>query len=138
MDESSWFFACQYILRKAKSFFNSYWVGMVRYGCDLWGHRTSVICCILRINEWIALIFCMLISVRKVKSYYGYAAFKIHGLSMSATKCRGNFKCFQFALAMCWQKNCQRLSRNYVSFDQGLFAFYSWDYLFYLYYFVYL
>ena len=24
---------------KAKSYFNSYWVGMVKYGCALLGHR---------------------------------------------------------------------------------------------------
>ena len=33
----------------------------------------SIICCISRMNEWIELIFWMLISVRKAKSYYGYA-----------------------------------------------------------------
>ena len=34
----------------------------------------SIICCISRMNEWIELIFCMLIhGVRKAKSYFGYA-----------------------------------------------------------------
>ena len=28
-----------YIFKKAKSYFNSYWVGMVKYGCVLLGHR---------------------------------------------------------------------------------------------------
>ena len=40
MDESSWFFACSYIFNKAKSYFNSYWVGMVKFGCALLGHGT--------------------------------------------------------------------------------------------------
>ena len=35
----------------------------------------SIICCISRMNEWIELIFWMLISVTKAKSYYGY----VHG-----------------------------------------------------------
>ena len=33
----------------------------------------SMICCISKMNEWIELIFWMLISVGKAKSYYGYA-----------------------------------------------------------------
>ena len=33
----------------------------------------SIICCISRMNERIELIFWMLISARKAKSYYGYA-----------------------------------------------------------------
>ena len=28
-----------YIFKKAKSYFNSYWVAMVKYGCVLLGHR---------------------------------------------------------------------------------------------------
>ena len=30
IDEMSWFFACWYKFRKAKSYFNNYWVGMVK------------------------------------------------------------------------------------------------------------
>ena len=38
------------------------------------GSWDYVICCISRMNEWIELIFCMLIhSIRKAKSYFGYA-----------------------------------------------------------------
>ena len=28
------------MFKKAKSYFNSYWEGMVKYGCALLGHRT--------------------------------------------------------------------------------------------------
>ena len=30
----------KYIFKKAKSYLNSYWVGMVKYVCFLLGHRT--------------------------------------------------------------------------------------------------
>ena len=40
MDKSNWIFACWYIFKKAKSYFNNYWVGMVKYKCVLFGHRT--------------------------------------------------------------------------------------------------
>ena len=40
IDELSWFFACSYIVRKAKNYFNSYWVHMVKYGCGLLGSGT--------------------------------------------------------------------------------------------------
>ena len=30
IDEMCWFFACWYKFRKAKSYFNNYWVGMVK------------------------------------------------------------------------------------------------------------
>ena len=33
----------------------------------------SIICCISRMNEWIELIFWILIGVRKAKCYFGYA-----------------------------------------------------------------
>ena len=39
MDEFKWFFGSSYIFREAKSYF-SYWVGMVKYKCDLLGHGT--------------------------------------------------------------------------------------------------
>ena len=34
IDEMSWFFVCWYKFKKAKSYFNSYWVGMVRNARD--------------------------------------------------------------------------------------------------------
>ena len=40
IDEACWYFACYYILKKAKSYFNSYWVGMVKYGCGFLDHGT--------------------------------------------------------------------------------------------------
>ena len=39
-DEMSWFFACWYKFRKAKSFF-SYWVGIAKNGRDLIDHGTQ-------------------------------------------------------------------------------------------------
>ena len=35
IDEMNWFFACSYKFRKAKSYFDNYWVGMVRNGQGL-------------------------------------------------------------------------------------------------------
>ena len=55
-DELSWFFAW------VKSYFNSYWVGMVKYGCVLLGHGTSKIWCISTITE---LTFLMLIQIQE-------------------------------------------------------------------------
>ena len=40
------------------------------------------------------------------------AALEIEVLSTSATKCRGNFQTFHFALAIRRQKNCRRLDKN--------------------------
>ena len=34
------FSACWYKFRKAKSYFNNYWVGVVKYGCNVWGHES--------------------------------------------------------------------------------------------------
>ena len=39
MDELSWLLACSHIFRKAKRYFKSYSMGMVKYGCGLLGHR---------------------------------------------------------------------------------------------------
>ena len=48
-------------------------MGIFKYRCDLYRHRDYIICCMSRMNEWIELIFRILKSVRKAKSYYGYA-----------------------------------------------------------------
>ena len=40
INELSWFFACSYIVKKAKSYFNSYWVHLVKYDCNLLGRGT--------------------------------------------------------------------------------------------------
>ena len=70
MDAFSWFFVCSYIFWKAKSYFNSYWVGMVKYGCGLWGHgalKSAVS------QEWIdkfSWFFACSYIVRKAKSYF--------------------------------------------------------------------
>ena len=37
IDELSWLFACWYVIRKAKSYCNKYWVHRVKYGCELLG-----------------------------------------------------------------------------------------------------
>ena len=46
---------------------------MFKYRCDLYRHRDYINCCMSRMNESIELIFRRLKSVRKAKSYYGYA-----------------------------------------------------------------
>ena len=40
VDELSWFFACWYKFRKAKNYFNNFWVVVVKNGCGLLGHGT--------------------------------------------------------------------------------------------------
>ena len=40
VDEVSWFFVCWYKFRKAKSYFNNYWVGMTKNGRGLIDHGT--------------------------------------------------------------------------------------------------
>ena len=55
-----YFFACSYKFRKAKNWFNDFWVGFVKNGSDLFSSWDPKICCILRINLWIV-IFSMLI-----------------------------------------------------------------------------
>ena len=40
IDEISWFFACWYKFRKVDSYFDYYWVGIVRNGWSLIDHRT--------------------------------------------------------------------------------------------------
>ena len=40
IDEMSWFFACWYQFRKAKSCFNTYWVSVVRNGWGLIDYGT--------------------------------------------------------------------------------------------------
>ena len=40
IDEMSWFFACWYNFKKAKSYFNSYWVGIIKNGWGLIDHGT--------------------------------------------------------------------------------------------------
>ena len=47
-----------------------------------------------------------------VKISHVYSVFKIQVVTTSAIKCWGNFRIFQFASAIHWQKNWQRLSRN--------------------------
>ena len=40
IDEMSWRFACWYKFRKAKSYFDNYWVSVVKNGWDLKDHWT--------------------------------------------------------------------------------------------------
>ena len=40
IDEFGWFFACWYKFWKAKSYFNNYWMGMVKNGEGLIDHGT--------------------------------------------------------------------------------------------------
>ena len=53
--EINWFFACWYKFRKANSYFNDLWVGLVKNKC-LFSFRDSKICCILIMNSKIELI----------------------------------------------------------------------------------
>ena len=39
MDQSNCIFSCWYIFKTAKSYFDSYLVGMVKYACVFLGHR---------------------------------------------------------------------------------------------------
>ena len=52
-DGINWFFACCYIFRKAKSWFNNFWVDVVKNGSGLFSSWDPKICCMLRINLWI-------------------------------------------------------------------------------------
>ena len=52
----NWFYVCWYKFRKAKSFFNSFWVVVVKNGWK-------------KLNWWNELIFCVLVQIRKAKSY---------------------------------------------------------------------
>ena len=40
IDGMNWYFACLWKFRKAKSYINDFWVGMVRNGCAYLGHET--------------------------------------------------------------------------------------------------
>ena len=80
---------------------------------------------------------------------YVITAFKIQVLSMSATRCQGDFRIFHFTSAISQQKNCQRFSRNlYTASAMALeyltilstaiiWIFNSWDYFLHLNYVVY-
>ena len=72
----SWFFACRYNFRKAKSYFNSFWVGMVKNRQGLTDHGTlksSVshkwLYELRRLNEWFlhtdsdGIIFSLMVSL---------------------------------------------------------------------------
>ena len=51
---------------------------MAKYGCGLLGHGALSSAVSQKMNEWIELIFCMLMhSVSKAKSYFGYASGRI-------------------------------------------------------------
>ena len=55
IDGANWFFGCWCTFRKAKSYFNDFGLGMVKFSSlDL------NICCILKMSLWIKLIFFML------------------------------------------------------------------------------
>ena len=58
-DKTNWFFACWYKFREGKSWFNDFW-GV----CQKWPWPISSwdpkICCVLRMNLWIELIFGMM------------------------------------------------------------------------------
>ena len=59
-DGMDWIFAFWYKFRKAKSWFDDFWVGMVKNGHGSFSSWDPKICCILRLNLWIELIFWML------------------------------------------------------------------------------
>ena len=56
----NWFFGCLYKFRKAKSWFNEFWVGVVKMAMALssWDPKTY---CILITDLWTELMFWMLI-----------------------------------------------------------------------------
>ena len=59
-----WYFACWYKFRKAKNYFNNFWVVLVKNKCGLLGHVT------LKPQEWVdemSWFFCMLIQEVKLK-----------------------------------------------------------------------
>ena len=62
-DEINWFFACWYKFKKAKSWFNDFWVGLVKKRQWPFSSWYPKICCILRMNLWNELIFLMLIVI---------------------------------------------------------------------------
>ena len=63
-DEINWFFACWYKFRKAKSWFNDFWMGLLKKGQGPLGSWYPKICCILRMNLWNELIFLILIVIK--------------------------------------------------------------------------
>ena len=56
-DEMNWFFAWWCKFRKAKSYFNDFWVDQVKNGC---GHLVHETLKFVRVSLWIELISCML------------------------------------------------------------------------------
>ena len=40
IDEMSWFFVCSYTFRKAKSYFNKYYLGIIKKGWGVRNHGT--------------------------------------------------------------------------------------------------
>ena len=65
MDETSWFLACWYKFSKAKSYFNSYWVGMVKNE----GNEIYLTNDLLKWADWLK-DFCMLIVMDDQSTLY--------------------------------------------------------------------
>ena len=62
----------------------------------------------------------MFMCMSKINFIILLSAFEIQVLSTLAIMCRGSFRIFQFALAICWQKNCQRPTVYYISNGFGI------------------
>ena len=50
----------------SSSYFNSFWMTVVKKELKLLGHATSKLCCVWRMKWWIKLIFCMLIMMQQI------------------------------------------------------------------------
>ena len=85
-DGRNWFFACWYKLRKAKSWFNDVCVGVVKKWPRLFISWDPKICCILRMNLWIELIFSMLMWDNNFW-LDGYSTLWFLGVHCSCTSC---------------------------------------------------
>ena len=60
---------------------------------------------------WIFLCFFIILMLQ---------SFEIQVLSMSAIKCQGDLRIFQFALSTCWPKNCRKLNKSLCKISFGV------------------
>ena len=91
------------------------------------------------------------VTVSEPKCHFQHLAFEMQVQSMSAIKCRGNFRIFQFASAMHWQKKLPKSQQKPLYIKSAMAStclcilpkamiwfFNNLDYLFYVNYIVYL
>ena len=70
VDEVSWFFVCWYKFRKAKSFFNNFWVVVVKNGCGLLGLVTLKSALSQESVDEVSWFFVCWYKFRKAKSFF--------------------------------------------------------------------